>query len=139
LEASAAAFDAGEEWELAWMATAIRVLAYDRGNRQRSVVEQLGLKATLDWLHTVIDTVLMQGVISGWFSSLASLDVAHARFVPLLHVPTPHPTIFKPFGPWWKKTVFSTRFRQNLSRASNRTPAPGRRLQLPGLLPESLP
>lgn len=113
LRASAAAYDGGAFWEAKRLASTAYILLHDGSANSKSLLGQLGLKATITLLSTArpqsADPVLPLAVldvsmVEGWYRYSPNLD----RFSEAHHE--------LPFSKWYSETVFETGSGKSVSR-----------------------
>lgn len=118
LKASSASFDQGNEWEAKRLATAIYTLVNDGGKRNLSILTQMGVLKTMDWIETgrpleentaTRFTVYIPPLV------VVSLANGQKRFSKNGR-DFPSEMEQKPFSRWWSSTVFTNSAGQNLSR-----------------------
>jgi hypothetical protein len=102
LERSADSFDRGFEDEAKHLAVVIRVLLHDTVS-SRSLLGQLGVKETLNFLDTVPPIIPANLVTTPGLVAL-SVGGGEAKYVALLGDRPRAPTA-KPFAPWWNDPV----------------------------------
>jgi hypothetical protein len=104
LIASSAGYDAGHYWEASRLATAVYQLVHDGGRNSRSILTQLGLRASLRFLSTgeasllnmIRDTPLIAQRISG---------DGTAQSIPLLDGGPPGEFTSLQFPTWWERSI----------------------------------
>jgi hypothetical protein len=119
LRASATRYDAGDEWEAVRLATTLRVLLHD-GRHAQSLLGQLGLLDSLQWLDTAIrptDDPMVVPRTTGLTIMEVSPGALHHK--PRLGAPTPlSPPFMNEFSSWWDDVVLEDSLGNEFSRSA---------------------
>lgn len=110
---SCAAFDAGKTWEALRLATSVYVLVHDGGKKNRSVLTQLGIRDSMQFLCSGLE-IDPQNLISSNPLTMMQIGVGQDAFLPKLDNIAEQER-WMSFGEWWTRdAIFSSGSGKNL-------------------------